>query len=187
MRRRRDRGRREGDRTLPEPTPSFDDAYVALFHANFARMHRYLNRLSGDAELAADVVQEAFVRLHRRGELPDAPEAWLITVAMNLFRNERARSGRRARLMTPARGERAMADPPPLPDASADAAETRERVRAALDRIPERERQMLLLQAEGYAYRDIAAALELNEASVGTLLARARRAFKSAWEHADAS
>lgn len=41
---------------------------------------------------------------------------------------------------------------------------------------------MLLLRAEGYSYRDIASALELNEASVGTLLARAVRAFRAAWE-----
>jgi DNA-directed RNA polymerase specialized sigma24 family protein len=41
---------------------------------------------------------------------------------------------------------------------------------------------MLLLQAEGYSYADIAAALRLNEASVGVFLARARRAFRSAYE-----
>ena len=40
---------------------------------------------------------------------------------------------------------------------------------------------MLLLQTEGYSYRDIAAALELKEGSVGTLLARARRAFLTAY------
>ena len=45
-----------------------------------------------------------------------------------------------------------------------------------------------LLQAEGYSYRDIAAALELNEGSVGTLLARARRAFLAAYgRESDAS
>jgi RNA polymerase sigma factor (sigma-70 family) len=54
-------------------------------------------------------------------------------------------------------------------------------VRAAIDRLPERERRMLLLRAEGYSYRDIAAALDLNEASVGVLLARARRAFREAY------
>jgi DNA-directed RNA polymerase specialized sigma24 family protein len=32
--------------------------------------------------------------------------------------------------------------------------------------------------AEGYSYRDIAAALDLRETSVGTLLARAKRAFR---------
>jgi DNA-directed RNA polymerase specialized sigma24 family protein len=41
---------------------------------------------------------------------------------------------------------------------------------------------MLLLRAEGYGYRAIAAALELNELSVGTLLARAKRAFRTLYE-----
>jgi RNA polymerase sigma-70 factor (ECF subfamily) len=55
-------------------------------------------------------------------------------------------------------------------------------VRRALDRLPEREQRLLLLQAEGYSYREIAEALELNEASVGVLLARARRAFRKTYE-----
>jgi DNA-directed RNA polymerase specialized sigma24 family protein len=41
---------------------------------------------------------------------------------------------------------------------------------------------LLLLRAEGYRYRDIAAALELNESSVGTLLARAKSAFRNHYE-----
>jgi DNA-directed RNA polymerase specialized sigma24 family protein len=43
----------------------------------------------------------------------------------------------------------------------------------------------LLLRAEGYSYRDIATALDLNEASVGTLLARAVRAFRESYGDAD--
>jgi len=46
---------------------------------------------------------------------------------------------------------------------------------------------MLLLRAEGYSYREIASALQLNEPSVGTLLARAKRAFREAYEKPDAS
>ena len=176
--------RREGAGALPETTPSFHDEFVALFDAHFRRLHRYLNRLSGEPELAADVVQEAFVKLYQRGSLPDAPEAWLISVAMNLFRNVKSSRSRRLRLLTPARGERVHADPPPSPDERATAEDSRRRVRATLDRLPERERRILLLRAEGYSYRDIAAALQLNEASVGVLLARARRAFRDAYEDA---
>jgi RNA polymerase sigma-70 factor (ECF subfamily) len=62
--------------------------------------------------------------------------------------------------------------------------ESRRRVRVAVDRLPERERHLLLLRAEGYSYRDIALSLELNEASVGTLLARARTAFREIYEEA---
>lgn len=172
---------REGAGPLPETTPSFHDRFVDLFEAHFHRLYRYLDRLSGEPELASDLAQETFVKLYRRGSLPDAPEAWLITVAMNLFRNVKSTRSRRLRLLTPARGEGVHSDPPPSPEEAATAEDSRRRVRAAIDRLPERERRMLLLRAEGYSYRDIAVALDLNEASVGVLLARARRAFRQAY------
>jgi len=166
---------------LAEPTPSFEESFVRLFRAHHARLYRYLQRLSGEPELAADLVQDAFVRLYRRGSLPDAPEAWLISVALNLLRNASATRSRRHRLLTAARAEEAHSDPLPPPDKSATAGDARRRVRSALEHLPVREQRMLLLQAEGYSYRDIAAALELKEGSVGTLLARARRAFLAAY------
>jgi RNA polymerase sigma-70 factor (ECF subfamily) len=166
---------------LAEPTPSFEDSFVRLFRAHHPRLYRYLQRLSGEPELAADLVQDAFVRLYRRGSLPDAPEAWLISVALNLLRNARSTGSRRHRLLTVARAEEAHSDPLPPPDESAAAGDARRRVRSALERLPAREQRMLLLQAEGYSYRDIAAALALNDGSVGTLLARARRAFLAAY------
>ena len=167
---------------MTEANPPFHARFVDLFNAHFHRLYRYLNRLSGEPDLAADIAQEAFIKLYRRGSLPDAPEAWLISVAMNLFRNEKTTRGRRQRLLTPARAEYALSDPPPSPEESVEADDSRRRVRFALDRLPERERRMLLLRGEGYSYRDIAAALELNEASVGVLLARARQAFRRSYE-----
>lgn len=155
---------------------------AALFEAHFPRLFRVMNRLSGDSELASDVVQDAFVRLFQRGALPDEPEAWLISVAMNLFRNERGKATRRLRLLTPERGEYSLGDAPSSPEESATAGEELRNVRAALGRLPERDRRMLLLHGEGYRYREIALALEMNEASVGTLLARARRSFREAYE-----
>ena len=158
------------------------DHFVRLFEAHFQRLVRYLDRLSGEPDLAADLAQETFVRLYARGAAPDSSAAWLITVATNLFRNARAQRSRRLRLLTPERGESVLADPPPAPGQTTEDAETRGRVRAALDRLDERERQLLLLRAEGYSYHDLALALDLNEASVGTLLARAKRAFRAVYE-----
>lgn len=168
-------------------TASFHDRFVILFEIQFPRLYRYLDRLSGEPDLAADLAQEAFVRLYRRGAFPDQPEAWLISVAMNLFRNAKSSRSRRSRLLTRARSEGVLADPSPSPDQVALAEESRLRVRKAIDQLPERERRLLLLRAEGYSYRDMAAALELNEASVGTLLARARQAFRECYEDPDAS
>ena len=154
---------------------------MSLFEAHSRNLHRYLDRLSGEPDLAADLVQEAFVRLYKRGSLPESPKAWLITVAMNLFRNARSTQTRRRRILTLVRGEWARSSPP-SPEAAAEREEVRQRVRSVVGRLPERERQLLLMRAEGYSYRDIAAALQLNEASVGTLLARARREFLAIYE-----
>ena len=161
---------------------TFDETFGRLFDAHFERIFRVLDRLSGDPDLASDIVQEAFVRLYRRGAEPEHPEAWLITVALNLFRNARAKTQRRARLLSVGRGAGAHSDPEPLPGERHEADAARQRARFALDRLDERERRLLLLHAEGYSYRDIASALDLRESSVGTLIARARDAFRAAYQ-----
>jgi RNA polymerase sigma-70 factor (ECF subfamily) len=162
-------------------TPTFQDACAGVFTAHFERLFRYLQRLSGDPDLAADLAQEAFVRLHARGAMPDETTAWLITVATNLFRNAQTMRSRRRRLLTEARAVAVLADPAPAPGQGADMGSA-DRVRAAIDRMSERDRQLLLLRAEGCSYREIASALQLNEASIGTLLARAKRAFREAYD-----
>jgi RNA polymerase sigma-70 factor (ECF subfamily) len=160
----------------------FHDQFVAVFDAQFNSLYRYLDRMSGDPDLAADLAQETFIKLYQRGSLPESPRAWLVTVSMNLFRNARASQQRRIRLVTTSRAESLHSDPPPSAEAAQIDAESALRVRAAIDRIPPRERRLLLLAAEGYSYRDIASSLGLNEASIGTLLARARRAFRAVYE-----
>src|SRR5262245_14201442 len=168
---------------LPDASPSFRERFDELFEEHYPRLFRVMNRLSGEPELAADLAQGAFVRLYQRGSMPDHPEAWLISVAMNLLRNEKSTQSRRLRLLAPL----SAPEPPELPPSLERAREmnaTRERVRDALERLDERDRMLLTLRAEGYRYRDLAAALELNEASIGTLLARARRAFLAAYEEA---
>lgn len=162
--------------------PSFHDCFVELFRGHFHRLYRYLDRLSGDPDLAADLAQDTFVRLYRRGSPPDRPEAWLITVATNLFRNARSTRTRRSRLLTSRPSSELLADPPLPPLQRVEQDDSRQRVRAALDQLPEREQRLLLLRAEGYSYRDLANALELKEASVGTLLARAKQAFLQHYE-----
>jgi RNA polymerase sigma factor (sigma-70 family) len=156
----------------------FDHAFEQLFEDEFARVFRYLDRLSGEPDLAADLAQEAFIRLYRRGSMPERPIPWLVTVAMNLFRNVRTSQVRRARLLAGARVEMTVADQPGLPDRDENDSV---RVRDALNALTERERELLLLRAEGYSYRDLAVALQLHEPSIGTLLARAKRAFREAY------
>jgi RNA polymerase sigma factor (sigma-70 family) len=165
-------------------TPPFEEHFTILFETEFPRLYRYLDRISGDPDLAADLAQESFVRLHRRGSMPDRPGPWLVTVALNLFRNARTMRNRRGRLLTIARAEATLGDPPPMPGQTGSGES--ERVRAALDHLPERDRELLLLRTEGYSYHELAVALSLHEASIGTLLARAKRAFREAYENVPA-
>lgn len=169
----------------PATTPrTFHEAFVDVFDAQFQRLFRVFDRLSGDPDLAADLVQEAFIRLYRRGALPDTPASWLLTVAMNLFRNARTRRSRRLALLTRERAAAVHSDPLPAPDAVVESEESRARVRTIMGRLSERDRQLLLLSVEGFSYRDIAAAAGVRESSVGVFIARARQAFRNAYEDA---
>lgn len=159
---------------------TFAEVFGAEFARRFPPLYRYLARLSGDPALAADLTQEAFVRLYQRGRMPDDAGAWLATVAGNLFRTHHQRVRRRLRLLSDERSTHVLADAPASPAAAAEQAELRDRVRAALDTLDVRSRQLLLLRAEGYSYRELAAAVGVAEASVGTLLARAKAAFRLA-------
>ena len=172
----------------PQPHASFDDRFVELFDMHYPRLFRYLDRLCGDPEVAADVAQDALIRLYQRGAVPEVPGAWLLRVATNLLRNVMTTRKRRLRLLTLGRGERAHSDPAPSTDAEVLSQETRRRVRLALDRLSEREQRLILLRAEGYSYREISLTLDINEASIGTLLARAQREFRLSYgEHIDAT
>ena len=145
----------------------------ALYEAHATALLRYLTRLSGDSDVAADAVQEAFARLMSRTVRDERPRAWLFRVGTNLVR-EWARTGkRRAELLEQAPPMASAGEPPDPPDADAERRVLAERVRAVLDRLPERDRTILLMREEGFTHHEIAAVVGTASKSVGTLVARA--------------
>jgi RNA polymerase sigma-70 factor (ECF subfamily) len=58
-------------------------------------------------------------------------------------------------------------------------------VRSALDALSDRDREALLLSAEGLSYDEIAQTLGLSRGSIGTTLARARRRLVEAYRARD--
>ncbi len=160
----------------------FENAFRKIFEERFGSVFRYLNRMSGDPALAADISQEVFVRLFERGNLPEDPRAWLVTVANNLFRDEYRRSVRQRSLLE-AKGDRLRDLGSSLdPEESMERRERRQRVRMALETLPVRDRQALLLRQEGYTYREIAEVLDYGETGIGKLILRASRVFRKAYE-----
>ncbi|MEO5579935.1 MAG: sigma-70 family RNA polymerase sigma factor [Gemmatimonadaceae bacterium] len=167
---------------MPAKTRSFDEDFALLFKEQYGRIYRYLDRMSNDPDAAEDLAQETFVRLYRRGSMPDQPSAWLVSVGMNLLRNLASSTRRRSEILVANPGGHGHSAAVESTDAGALASETHARVRWTVDALTDREKDLLLLRAEGYSYRELAIALELNEASVGTLLARAQRSFRARYE-----
>lgn len=154
---------------------SFDE----IFEAYHPEVYRYVQRLTGQPEEAADITQETFRRLLEQDERPDDVKGWLVTVALNQVRDrERTRSRRREL----AAGEDLEPDGPERPDRAYARGERISEARRALDELSERDRKMLLLREEGFKYREIAEMMGVKTSSVGTMLARALDAFAEAYD-----
>jgi RNA polymerase sigma-70 factor (ECF subfamily) len=165
------------DRRRPRDISRFEQ----VFRAQYASVRRLLYRLLGDDDEADDIAQETFLALytHLSAQLDaEATRAWLYRVALNRGYNAlRSRKRAQARLPRLYTEEHA-----PDPETEALRVEERQRVRAALATLPERQAKMLALrQQEGLKYMEIAAILDIAPGSVGTLLVRAERAFELAW------
>jgi RNA polymerase sigma-70 factor (ECF subfamily) len=158
---------RQGDRS------SFDE----LFLRYYSRIYDVVFRLTGDAAEADDIAQEAFIRLYRQPPADAGREhnvsGWLYRVAVNLGYNA-LRAARRRTVYEQAADREATADP----EAVTEQHEERLRVRAALDELPPQQAQLLILRHAGLSYKELAEALDVAPASIGTLLARAERAFE---------
>jgi RNA polymerase sigma-70 factor (ECF subfamily) len=152
-----------------------------LFREYHQPLVRYLTRRLGDRDWAEEVAQETFLRAVRQGAIV-SERAWLFAVATNLVRDEARRDARRRQrlelLRAQARAEEVV-EPEPL---TIERAEETAMARRAIEMLSERDREALLMKDEGLDYNEIAAALELSVASVGTTLARARRRLVEAYE-----
>lgn len=151
-----------------------------LFHSYHAPLVRYLTRRLGDRDWAEEVAQETFLRALRQEAIVNE-RAWLFAVATNLVRDEARKSARRRRhLALLAEQERDTVSEQPV--TSAEQAQEAGLARAAVEALAERDRLALLMREEGLDYHEIAEALGLSAASVGTTLARARRRLAETYE-----
>ncbi len=157
-------------------------AYRLLLRRHLKRVHGVAWRILLDEAEAEDVAQEVFLKLWQRPEMFDPDRgrfvAWLSQTAANTA-IDRLRRKQRAH---------AEADPPALeafPDARSGPeqalleAERDRLLRAAMERLPPRQRQALALALDaGLGNAEIAAMMEASVEAVESLLARARRSLR---------
>lgn len=150
-----------------------------MYRELYPALHRFTLRMTGDADVADDVVQEAFTRLVEQDLPLEEARPWLYVVAANLVRDRARTKQRRGRLLeeTPPEPDR-----PEAPDVRVERLERIDRVRRALAELSERDARMLLMREEGFKYAEIAQALGVKSTSVGALVARALKRFVRAYE-----
>jgi RNA polymerase sigma-70 factor (ECF subfamily) len=150
---------------------------TALYRDYHESLVRMVYRRTGDRDRAEDIAQETFSRA--LAAPPDNPRPWLFAVALNLVREDGRRFVRQGRRLQLLKAESPSSAP--TPDEEFDREERTQSVRAALEELTERDREVLLLKAEGFNYDEIAATLGLAKGAIGTTLARARRRLVEAY------
>jgi len=159
-------------------------SFERCFVAHYDKVVLIAYKVLGDRQAAEDVAQEVFLSFHARVD-PSAEWApgWLWAAsahrALNVVRGSRRRRDRELRV--------APATPVPNPEDDAIAADQRAVVRAALARLPQRQAEILAMQASGLSYADIASAIGVQPGSVGTLIARAQKLLRKELTSAQAS
>lgn len=150
--------------------------FDALARAHSGDLYRYAYWLCGDAALAQDLTQEAFLRAWRSIDSlreTDAAKAWLITI----LRREHARLFERKSFDTTDIGELELDDRDAL---SPEQLGEDSLVRAAMLQLEPKYREPLLLQVlGGFSCEEIARELGLGAAAVMTQLFRARQKLKT--------
>lgn len=156
-------------------------AAAALTRRLVPRLVAYAGRMLNDRAEAEDVAQEAMLRLWkiapdwRQGEAKVT--SWLYRVATNLCIDRQRRRRRQAPL-------EAAGDPADARPGAEEALTDTDRARAlqaALDALPERQRQAVVLRhLEGLSNPEVAAIMDIGVEAVESLTARGKRALAQA-------
>ena len=148
-----------------------EEAFRAFYDRTSGALWGYLSRISGNRQLADDLLQESYYRLLKASvsfESEKHRRNYLYRIATNLVRDAK-------RASRPIFDEAIEMTSVAAPESTA-AAESRTDVRRALGRLKPRERAMLwLAYANGSSHAEIADVLGVKTASIKLLLFRARR------------
>jgi RNA polymerase sigma-70 factor, ECF subfamily len=148
-------------------------ALTALYEAHRGELLGFLLRMTRDREAAEDLLQETFIRLIREaraGRLPDAVRPWLYRVAANAAIS-RSRHGAVWNRLVPRLVDRRE---PMGPESAVLRAEQESELHTAMAELPPDGRAALLLAAQGFDGREIAASIGRTEGATRTLLCRSR-------------
>jgi RNA polymerase sigma-70 factor (ECF subfamily) len=167
--------------TMTATSPTAIDAswerFETLYRSSRDDVYAYVATLLRDAAAAEDVTALAFERAYRRRRSFDRARgderAWLFGIARNAALDELRRRRRHARLAVDPEDPAAADALATGDDDVADGALRRTAIRAALDQLAPRERELVALKFHaGLTNAEIARVLGVSESNAGTLLHR---------------
>ena len=150
-----------------------EEAFRAFYERTSRGVWAYLSRITGDRQMADDLLQETYYRFLRAAATHTSEEHRrnsLYRIATNLARDVRRRKLFRSTELAGDDIERISAE------SGSEGAEQHADVNRAMAQLKPRERAILwLAYAEGNSHREIAEVMGLRPASMKILLFRARR------------
>jgi RNA polymerase sigma factor (sigma-70 family) len=157
------------DADPPEELLSIEELFASQESLLLAYAHKFVR----NSDLAQDLVQEAFMKLHSHFSEVQRPKRWLYRTVHNLAVNC-LRNDRKIVPLQNSDDERLTIDPvdPELhPDAHLERLETIGQTRAGLDSLDDRSRELIRLKfEEGHSYKEISAKTGLTVSNVGYIL-----------------
>lgn len=155
--------------------PHLPSTFEPVFEAFYERTARLIARIVRDPSRAEELAGDVFWKLWRNPQAyGDAVGGWLYRTAVRAAIYELRRQSRRARLQHLLGFDADRTTPEDLHAAN----EAQEQVRRVLTRLSAGQAELLLLRSQDLSYAELASALNLNPASIGTLLSRAQEAFR---------
>lgn len=159
-------------------------AYGALVRQHQDRIYRHLLHLTGSRDEALELAQEVFIKAWEALPQwrPDAQfHTWLYRIASNLALDVMRR--RKVVQFVALEDDYDAPSQAPGPEAQLHAKQRIRALDAALARLnPEQRAIVLLREVEGLSYDEIAAALDIDEGTVKSRLARARAALAADYD-----
>ena len=160
-------------------------AMVSQYAGTLYRVAFSVLRNPADAE---DAVQEAFLRVLRHRDMLDEvrdQRVWLIRIVWNIVLDRKRRAKTRPETDDVAELTRVLPSDGLTAEQIASAAQHHAHVLACVDRLPTKERQVLMLSAfEELNSVEIASVLDITESSVRSRLFRARNLMADLLDHA---
>jgi RNA polymerase sigma-70 factor (ECF subfamily) len=154
-------------------------AFEAVFRRWYAPLADYALRILQSRDGAEDAVQDVFISLwNRHAAIPDAPK--LAAYLHRAVRNRALNQLRDQKSHTPLDDDIDLASDEPAPGSDVEHADLADAVRAAIDNLAPRTREVFLLSREQeLTYAQIAEALGISVKTVETLMGRALRTLRA--------